>query len=289
MTNVVVTGGSGKAGRAVVRHLLEHGHKVLNVDLAPSPDPVCHFLKADLTDFGQAIDSLRVAAGVMDRRRPFRDAEAVVHLAAIPSTGLVPDALTFATNMRATYNVFSAATLFGLRRVVWASSETVYGLPYTRVLPDRAPIAEDHALRPETGYALSKVLGERMASEMHRWNPGTSFIGLRLSNVMDPEDYAAFPSFTAEARKFNLWGYVDGRDVGEACRLAIESGFTGADAFNIAAADTVMTKPSRALLAEVFPTVPVTGALGEFQGLLSVEKAGKAFGFRPCHSWRGTR
>ena len=210
----------------------------------------------------------------------------VVHLAAIPSTGLVSDALTFATNMRATYNVFSAATLFGLGRIIWASSETVYGLPYTRVLPDSAPITEAHPLRPETGYALSKVLGEEMARQMHRWNPGTSFIGLRLSNVMDPEDYRAFPSFTAELRKFNLWGYVDGRDVGEACRLAIESAFTGADNFNVAAADTVMTKPSRALMAEIFPGVPVAGALGEFQSLFSIDKAAKALGFRPAYSWR---
>jgi nucleoside-diphosphate-sugar epimerase len=286
MKNVVVTGGSGKAGRAVVRHLLEYGYKVLNVDLAPSPDSLCHFLRADLTDFGQAVDSLRVAAGVMDRRRPFREAEAVVHLAAIPSTGLVPDALTFATNMRANYNVFSAATLFGLGRVVWASSETVYGLPYTRVVPDFAPLTEAHPLRPETGYALSKVLGETMAREMHRWNPGTSFIGLRLSNVMDPEDYRAFPAFTAEARKFNLWGYVDGRDVGAACRLAIESAFTGAENFNVAAADTVMTRPSSSLMAEIFPGVPVAGSLGEFESLFSIGKAAKTLGFRPAYSWR---
>src|SRR5687768_650597 len=115
MKKIVVTGGSGKAGRAVVRDLVEHGYDVLNVDLTPSHDRTVPFLRADLTDLGQAIDVLK-------------GSEAVVHLAAIPAPGLTTDEVTFRINMTSTYNVFSAAMTLGLQRVVWASSETTLGL-----------------------------------------------------------------------------------------------------------------------------------------------------------------
>ncbi|MDQ2801837.1 MAG: NAD-dependent epimerase/dehydratase family protein, partial [Pseudomonadota bacterium] len=101
----MVTGGSGKAGRAVIRDLLAHGYAVMNVDIAPPQEPLCHFLKADLNDMGQAIDALRRAAGTIDRRRsPLGQANAVVHLAGIPAPSLAPDAVTFQNNLMTTYN-----------------------------------------------------------------------------------------------------------------------------------------------------------------------------------------
>jgi nucleoside-diphosphate-sugar epimerase len=121
MKSVVVTGGSGKAGCAVIRELIEHGYRVMNVDLAPPRDPLCHFFKADLADPDQAVDAIRRAAGTVDRRRtPLGEASAVIHLAGIPAPSFAPDAVTFQNNLLSTYNVFSAATLFGLQRVVCA-------------------------------------------------------------------------------------------------------------------------------------------------------------------------
>jgi nucleoside-diphosphate-sugar epimerase len=283
-----VTGGSGKAGRAVVRELIEHGYGVLNVDLVPSPEPLCHFLKADLNDMGQTIDALRRAAGTVERRRPFEVAEAVVHLAGIPAPGLAPDATTFQNNLMTTYNVFSAATLLGLTRVVWASSETIFGLPLTRVAPAFAPITEEHPSLPESGYALAKELCEEMARQIHRWNPGTTFVGLRISNIIEPHEYPSFASWQSDPsiRKWNLWSYVDSRDVAQACRLALESSFAGADHFIIAAADTVMTRPSPELMTEFFPSVPLTRAVGEFETLQSSDKARRMLGYEPRYSWR---
>jgi len=164
MKSVIVTGGSGKAGLAVVRDLLKHGYQVMNVDTVAPVEQLCHFMKTDLNDLGQAIDALRLAPGTIDRRRaaigePF----AVVHLAGIPAPGLAPDATIFQNNMMTTYNVFSAAIRVGVSRVVWASSETTYGLPFTRTPPIAAPVTEEHPLVPESGYALAKVLCERMA------------------------------------------------------------------------------------------------------------------------------
>jgi Nucleoside-diphosphate-sugar epimerases len=172
---------------------------------------------------------------------------------------------------------------------VWASSETAYGLPLTREAPKFAPITEDHPLVPETGYALAKVLCERMAREMARWNPGTSFAGLRISNIFEPPDYAGIPSFWDDPtlRRWNLWSWVDARDVAQACRLALDADIQGADHFTIAAADTLMREPSATLMAKAFPGVPVKSGIGEHETLLSIDKARRVLGYQPKHTWRG--
>jgi nucleoside-diphosphate-sugar epimerase len=277
---IAVTGGSGKAGRAVVRDLLEHGHEVLNVDLVPSRDAAAPYLPADLTDYGQTLEALsggHVLPGIA----------AVVHLAAIPAPGLRPDEFTFRINMTSTYNVFSAATTLGLERVVWASSETILGLPFEREQPAYAPIDEDHPPYPETSYALSKLLSEELARQLNR-TTGIPFVGLRYSNIMEPGDYERFPTYWDDPslRKWNLWGYVDARDVAQATRLALDSDLTGAEVFIVAAADTVMKRPSRELLAEVFPGVPVRGEIDGCETLLSIAKARRGLGYEPGHSWR---
>jgi nucleoside-diphosphate-sugar epimerase len=274
MKKIVVTGGSGKAGRSVVRDLLEHGYQVLNVDLVPSKEPTAPLLKADLTDLGQTFEALQ-------------NVDAVVHLAAIPAPGLFSPEVTFDTNVASTYNVFTAATALKLKRVVWASSETTLGLPFDRVIPAYAPIDEQHFPYPESSYALSKVLGEQMAHQFSRWS-GIPFVSLRFSNVMEPEDYQRFPTFWDDPRlrKWNLWGYVDARDVAQSCRLGLEADIQGHEAFIIAAADTVMNRPNRELMAEVFPSVPLRDGIGDFETLLSVDKARKLLGYQPAYSWR---
>jgi len=284
---IVVTGGSGKAGRSVVRTLVDAGYDVLNVDLAPSKDPVARFMRADLTEYGQAVDALK-------------GARAVVHLAAIPAPRLTTDEVTFRTNIVSTHNVFLAAATLGLERVVFASSETLLGLPFDRVTPEYAPIDEQSTLYPETSYAMSKLAGESIAGQFARWT-GRPHIGLRFSNVIVPDEpitgpgggsytgYEAFRTWQADphARKWNLWGYVDARDCGLACLRALESDIQGAENFIIAAADTVMERSSKDLMAEVFPAVPVREITGGERGtLLSIEKARRLLGYEPEHSWR---
>jgi nucleoside-diphosphate-sugar epimerase len=268
---VVVTGGSGKAGRAVVADLLEHGHDVLSVDVVRGDLP-CPQLQADLVDHGQTIEVLH-------------GADAVVHLAAIPSSGLRPEQDTFRINILSTYNVFAAAQLVGLKRVVWASSETIFGLPFERARPAYAPLDEEAPGNPESSYALSKLVSEEMARQHHRWS-GIPYVGLRFSNIMEPTDYERFPTFWDDphARKWNLWGYVDARDVAQSCRLGLEADL-GAEHFSITAADTVMNRPSRELLAAVFPEVEVR-ELGEFDTLVSIAKARRLLGYEPRFSWR---
>jgi nucleoside-diphosphate-sugar epimerase len=271
---IVVTGGSGKAGRWVVRDLRAAGHDVLNVDLVHDGSAHGLCVRADLTDLGQCHD---VIAG----------ADAVVHLAAIPAPELRPEGETFRVNTISTYNVFSAATTRGVRRVVWASSETVLGLPFDPEPPAFAPIDESHPPRPESSYALAKLAGETMAEQFAR-RSGIPFVGLRISNIMEPDDYAAFPGYWDDARlrKWNLWGYVDVRDVAAAVRGALEATIAGAEVCIVAAADTVMTRPSTELMAEVFPAVPLRRPLEGRETLLSIDRARRVLGYRPEHSWQ---
>jgi nucleoside-diphosphate-sugar epimerase len=270
---VVVTGASGKAGRAVVRDLVDNGHDVLAIDVSAPPESPAPSLRADVTDFGQTAECL---AG----------ADAVVHLAAIPASGIYTEETTFRTNMLSTFNVFEAARLVGLRRVVWASSETILGLPFDNELPPYAPLDEDQPPLPQSAYALSKLLSEEAARQLHR-RTGTPHVALRFSNIMEPPDYERFPSFwdDPQLRRWNFWGYVDVRDVAASCRLALAAD-VGAEHLVIAAADTVMNRPSAELMAEVYPSVEHRPTAGEFDTLLSIEKARRLLGYEPQWSWR---
>lgn len=276
---IAVTGGNGKLGRNVVRRLIDDGHQVTSLDQAGERAP--EFTRVDLRNYGQVVD---VILGLDDRHTGF---DAIVHLAAIPAPGLAPDAATFENNMQATYNVFQAAHRAGIKKIVYASSETVLGLPFD-VDPPYIPVDEEYPARPESTYSLVKHLEEQMAIQLTRWDPELSITALRFSNVMDPEDYEEFPSFDADARlrKWNLWGYVDGRDGAQAVACALERGVPGFEAFIIANEDTVMSRSSAELAAEVFPDVKVVKDLGEHQTLLSIDKAKRLLGYAPEHSWR---
>lgn len=275
---IALTGSSGKLGTVVARELRAAGYDVIGIDVVGSRGP--DFVQVDLTDYGQVVDAL---AAVNDRHDGF---DAVVHLGAIPAPGIRSDVATFHNNMNATFNVFWAAVRLGIRRIVYASSETVLGLPFD-VPPPYIPVDEEYPPRPESVYSLVKTLEERMAVELVRWHPDLSITGLRFSNVMVPEDYDAFPSYDADAlqRKWNLWGYIDARDGAQAVQRALEGAPAGFETYIIAAADTVMSRPNAELVAEVFPGVE-TREFGEHDTLLSIDKARRLLGYDPQHSWR---
>jgi nucleoside-diphosphate-sugar epimerase len=271
---IVVTGASGKAGRYVVRELVDAGHDVLATDIAPRlADCPAPFVRADLTVYGDAVEILD---GV----------DAVAHLANIPAPELFTPAHTLNTNNAMNSNVFLAAAHHRLRRVVWASSETTLGLPFD-VPPRYAPVDEGHYPVPTSTYALSKIVAEAMAEQISSWS-GIPFVALRLSNVIEPADYAQFRTYQddARARKWNLWGYIDARDGASAFRAALEADTTGAVSAIVANDDTVMERPSAELLREVFPDVALTREVGANQTLLANDRAKELFGWSPAHSWR---
>jgi nucleoside-diphosphate-sugar epimerase len=163
-------------------------------------------------------------------------------------------------------------------------------LPFN-VPPPYIPVDEEYPARPETAYSLSKLVGEEIAKQYCRWDPELKIIGLRFSNVMEPTDYARFPSFDSDAklRSWNLWGYIDARDAAQAIRKSLESSLKGFHAFIIANADTVMTRPNAELIAERFPDVPLKKEFGPSETLLSIEKARRLLGYEPQYTWRNSQ
>ena len=281
MKKIVVTGGSGGAGRYVVRDLLEHGYEVLNLDRMPPVEDVCPFLQVDLTDYATVFTALH-------------DYDAAVHFGAkpVPDFDCLSGADRFKNNTLTTYNVFQAAAALRMRRVVWASSETVLGFPFDNVQPEYVPVDENHPLLPQNSYALSKVVCEELARQMNQLY-GLPIIALRFSNILytgadHPANYEAVPGYWPDpySRKFNLWGYIDARDAAESVRLSLESDIKTADEFIIAAADTIMNSPNSQLMDAVFPGVPIKEGTGDFETLLSIDKARRLLRFEPRYSWR---
>jgi nucleoside-diphosphate-sugar epimerase len=279
LAKVVVTGGTGKAGRACIRELREHGYDVFNIDRVKPAQELCPSIQAELADYGQTTDALTTV-----ERGP-HGVDGVVHLAAIPDSRLFTNAVTFANNVMSTYNVFEAATRMGIKNIVWASSETVLGLPFDAP-PPYVPVDEEYPGRPESAYSLSKLVGEEMSKQYCRWDPELKILGLRFSNIMEPKDYESFKEFQDDPtlRKWNLWGYIDARDAAQAVRKALEARFKGAQIFIIANADTVMLRKNEDLLKSVFPDVPIKKEVGEHETLLSIDKARRMLGYEPKYS-----
>lgn len=276
---IAVTGATGKLGRAVVDYLQDAGHEVNALDIVGERG--AQFTSVDFTDYGQTVDAL---SSIDDRHTGL---DAVVHLAAAPAGGILPDSVTFHNNMTATFNVFQAARRVGIKTIVYASSETLLGIPF-ETDPPYIPVDEEYDSRPESMYAVTKHLEEELAKKLVRWDSELSITGLRFSNVMDVADYAAFPAFDADTnlRRWNLFGYIDTRDGAQAVLRALEKSIPGFSTYIIAAADTAMVRSSASIAAEAFPDVEVTKELGERETLLSIDKARRVLGYEPQHSWR---
>lgn len=288
---IVFTGGTGKAGRHAVPHLLAKGYDILNVDLKPLDLPGVNTLIADLTDSGQAFNALTSHFGLdhyADGTPPTAP-DAVVHFAAIPRVGIEPDNKTFAANVISTYNVIEAAMKLGCRKVIVASSETTYGVCFAEGDKDyhSFPLTEDYDTDPMDSYGLSKVVNEKTARAF-AMRYGADIYALRIGNVIEPHEYANFPGYIANPpiRKRNAWSYIDARDLGEIVHLCIEKDGLGYQVFN-AVNDTITADlPTPEFLARYAPNTPVTRVMGAREAPLSNAKAREVLGFREAHDWR---
>ncbi len=276
--NILVTGGSGRIGRYVLRELAAAGHHVTNVDLTPTPEEPGAFLRVDLTDAGEVYQALARAK-----------AEAVVHLGAWANAGMVPDARTYGDNVRSTYHVFQACADLGIRRIVAASSAQVYG--FAAAPPQYVPVDEDHPLRPVNSYALSKVVGEQVADYFVA-NFGLTILSFRFMGVRPPAQIGAeIEAMAADPAggSWLLWTRTDARDAALACRLALEAPDVPSGPYNITGARVVLSVPSRELVARHFgDQTEVRGGLDGHQSPLSCARAQEAFGYRPRYHWSET-
>jgi nucleoside-diphosphate-sugar epimerase len=286
---VIVTGGSGKAGKYVVQDLVEQGYTVLNLDLKHLPSLGTRTLITDLADAGQVFNALASYVGgiAAPSIRP-QPIDAVVHLAAIPAIFMVPDNEVFRINTLSTYNVLDAASKLGIRKAIIASSETTYGLcfAYEQRNPLYFPLDEDYPVDPMDSYALSKVVNERTGRAFHL-RDGMDVYAFRIGNVIEPHEYPDLIAGFADpsARKRIAWSYIDARDLAQACRLGVETDGLGSRVFNIANDEVSSNLPTQELLRRYYPDVPVHGELSERETLLSNKRAKEDLGFRPAHTW----
>ncbi len=288
---IFFTGGTGKAGKHVVPYLAQQGHQVTNADLVPLGHPDVADLRVDLTDQGEVYSALAGLATMEELELPEKPSyDAVVHFAAIPAILKEPDAATYATNVLSTYHVLEAATRLGIPKIVFASSETTYGICFAQGerKPVYVPVDEEHPTVPEDSYAMSKVAGEVTARSFQA-RSGADIYGLRINNVIEPHEYAElFPPFLADPalRRRNVFAYIDTRDLGQMVQRCLETDGLGYEVFNVANADMSVAATTAEVIERFYDGVEVRREMGRDETFYSIDKARELVGFDPQHSWR---
>lgn len=289
---ILFTGGSGKAGRHAIAHLIEQGHRVTNADLVPLNMPGVDSLQVDLTDAGQVFNTLHAYAG-FDELEPGTGVPAygaVVHFAAIPCILLRPDNETYRINTMSTYNVLDAATKLGIRKVIFASSETTYGICFAdgEMKPEYIPIDEEHPTIPQDSYALSKVVNEATARSFQA-RTGFDIYGLRINNVIEPHEYATnFPAYmdNPALRRRNIFAYIDARDLGHMVDCCLKTDGLGYEVFNVANDDLSVGISNQEVIDRFYQGVPQKRDMESNESFYAIHKAKRLVGFSPRHSWR---
>lgn len=280
---ILVSGARGKVGTATVAALMQRGHEVRATDLhrpvfeRPEPDDP-DYLQADLTDAGQAYAMVR-------------GMDAVVHTAAIPEPTSNAPHTVFENNLMATFNLIEAAVRWGLPRFVNTSSETVPGFFFAErgFLPDYVPVDEEHPIRPQDPYALSKYFGELLMDAAVR-RSDIRCITIRPSWVQHEGNYERnLGPQIRDRSELNpgFWSYIDVYDLADAMCLAAESDLPGHEVFYIASPDNVGSRDFAAAVAEHYGDSVRVRELDRIDASgISCAKANRLLGYRPSRSWR---
>jgi nucleoside-diphosphate-sugar epimerase len=280
---VVVTGSAGKVGKATVAALTAAGHEVRAVDVAPPvferPAPgEPEYVQADLTDAGDAFAVTR-------------DADAVVHAAALPEPTHNPPHVVFNNNLMGVFNIVEAAIRFGVGRFVNISSETVPGFffPERAFLPDYVPVDEEHPIRPQDPYATAKHFGEQLMDAAVR-RSDIRCISLRPSWVQHEGNYERnLGPQVRDASELspNFWSYIDVYDLADAIALSVACDLPGHEVFYIASPDNVGNRDFEEVVREYYgdkveikKPLPRRDASG-----ISIEKARRMLGYDPKRTW----
>lgn len=288
---LLFTGGSGKAGKHCIDYLRNQGHTILNVDLIDLGHDSVQTRLADITDAGQIFDVMSSYANYheLDLGQGVPKFDAVIHFAAIPRLMMTSDNECYRVNTLGTYNVLDAAIKFGIKKVIFASSETTYGVCFAdgEVKPDYLPIDENHPTIPQDSYAMSKVVNEATAKSFQR-RSGIDIYGLRINNVIEPHEYKEkFPAYmeNPDLRRRNIFSYIDARDLGQMVQKCLDTDGLGYEVFDVSNDDHSVGLSSEKLIETYYQDIEIkTPRVPE--SFYSNEKAKKLLGFQPCHSWR---
>ena len=284
---VVVTGGSGKAGRPLVEELASEGgrnprHDVLVFDRSPIPErDGVNYLAGDIEDLGQVYDAL---AG----------ADAVIHLAGIHTYGILSNEDTFRINAMGTFNVHEAAWRLEIPRVVTMSSEAVLGWApgswEREHVPAYLPIDEDHPVGAQDAYGLSKVACEAIARSCTA-KCGMETVILRPPWIVSPEELDGLrDSGGVTPTRFSLYHYIDSRDLAAACRAAIERPLTGTHTLFVGSGETTVAEPLSTLYPRLMPAIgDQADILTGIRAPVSTERARVLLDWAPTRSWRRGR
>jgi len=287
---IFFTGASGKAGRHVAAYLVAQGHRVLNADITNYPQTGLDYLKIDVTDAAQVFSAMSAHINRDELRQAQwpKGYDAIVHFAAIPRILQASDIETYRVNVMGTYHVLEAAVKLGIRKIIFASSETVYGLCFShgQPAPLGLPVTEDDASRPMDSYAMSKVVNEETARAFQR-RTGFDIYGLRIGNVIEPDEYHLFEGFceTPEVRLYNAFNYIDARDLGQAVDLCLKKDGLGYDVFNVSNDNNSVDLPTDQIISRFYQDVPLKGQIGADECLFSNSKLKETLGFAPRHNW----
>lgn len=291
---IIVTGGGGRLGQFTIKELVDHGHEVLSIDRLPISESVCPSLAIDL------LHAEHLAAA-------FERADGVVHLARkrfpYTSDGFDPvsrtwktpdvlgDAATFNYNVSISSNVVAAAFGAGVKKLVMGSSLTIYGFYYPArfAVPESLPVDEKYPLRPQDPYSISKLVVERVCDAFARKSE-MQIASLRFAGICTDLTHGVLLERRKNPLRWigPLWTYVDVRDAAVACRLAIETSFSGHEAFNVCAPNTIMKTPTAELVREYLPGIklPESRLDGNWSGY-DPGKARKMLGFTARYLFEG--
>ena len=288
---IFVTGGSGKAGKHLIQYLLEKGYSVVNADLVPLVMNGVDNINLDITDSGQVFNALSGYANIPELKlgEGIKNFKAVVHLAAIPRILVKPDNETFRINTLGTYNVIEAATKLGIKKIIFASSETTYGFCFAQgnPIPKWLPIEEDYETSPTDSYGLSKVLNEKTGKYFKK-RTGIDIYALRIGNIIEPDEYHRFEEFceNPSIRLRNLFNYIDARDLAQAIELCIKKDGLGYEVFNVTHNINSVSLTTEEIIKQFFPNVKMRRDMEKYESILSSKKIRDVLGFNPAHDWK---
>jgi len=287
---VFFTGGSGKAGRHAIPVLQEAGHEVVNIDRVPSGLPNTKELLIDLCDSGQVMGAMTQWADFDEMDAPPQPYDAVVHFAAVPRILIGTDGECFRQNTLSTYNVIEAAVKLGIKKIIFASSETTYGICFAagEIKPEYVPIDEEHPTVPHDSYAMSQVCNE-VTGRSFQARSGADIYGLRINNVIEPHEYAENrPAYVKNPalRRRNIFAYIDARDLGHMVDCCLRTDGLGYEVFNVSNDDSSVALPTGEVMETFYPGVPMKGDMGPQETFYSNAKAKRLVGFAPKYDWR---
>ena len=277
---ILVTGAAGRLGRRVVQLLVDKGYDVVGTDQVAYDETPTVFVQADLGD-ATKVDEL------------VADAEAVIHMGAIPGPRNKTPRTPFDNNVRSTFNILMSAAERNLRRVVFSSSAFAmcYAEDPRAFVPQYLPLDEEHPMVPFEPYGLSKQIGECIGAMVAR-STATSVVSLRFTNVVSPEQQAEFPlpaPTPEDPTTLVMWAYADPRDVAAAHVLALEADIEGHEAFMLAQPTTRFRESTRELIERNFgDKVEIRGELAGNASVISTAKAQRLLGFKPRPGWSQT-